>query len=143
MSTFFIFILKYALATARQILEFGVRMISFFFYLGFLSRRFTNHRTAGEGGGHFFNSSLPLPPASQTLRHQPGDYCRELTSTHSQQSGSSREPLVSERKSLTTKLREQVQRRVLKALADETMDSHSCIYLSLNYHSAFFFFVKT
>ena len=27
------------------------------------------HRTAGEGGGHFFNSSLPLPPASQTLRH--------------------------------------------------------------------------
>ena len=27
-----------------------------------------NHRTAGEGGGHFFNSSLP--PPSQTLRHQ-------------------------------------------------------------------------
>ena len=41
----------------------------FFFYLGFLSRPFTNHRTAGEGGGHFFNSSLPLLPASQTLRH--------------------------------------------------------------------------
>ena len=41
----------------------------FFFYLGFLSRTFTNHRTAREGGGHFFNSSLPLPPASQTLRH--------------------------------------------------------------------------
>ena len=41
----------------------------FFFYLSFLSRTFTNHRTAGEGGGHFFNSSLPLPPASQTLRH--------------------------------------------------------------------------
>ena len=40
---------------------------SFFFYLGFLSRKFTNHRTAGEGGGHFFNSSPPLPPASQTL----------------------------------------------------------------------------
>ena len=37
----------------------------FFFYLGFLSRTFTNHRTAGEVGGHFFNSSLPLPPASQ------------------------------------------------------------------------------
>ena len=36
----------------------------FFFYLGFLSRTFTNHRTAGEGGGHFFNSSLPLSPAS-------------------------------------------------------------------------------
>ena len=29
----------------------------------------TNHRTAGEGGGHFFKSALPLPPASQTLRH--------------------------------------------------------------------------
>ena len=25
-------------------------------------------------------SSLPLPPASQTLRPSPGDYCRELTS---------------------------------------------------------------
>ena len=37
-----------------------------FFYLGFLSRIFTNHRTAGEGGGHFFNSSLPLSPASLT-----------------------------------------------------------------------------
>ena len=42
---------------------------AFFFYLGFLSQSFTNHRTAGEGGGHFFNSSLPLPHASQTLRH--------------------------------------------------------------------------
>ena len=31
----------------------------FFFYLGFLSRTFTNHRTAREGGGHFFSSSLP------------------------------------------------------------------------------------
>ena len=43
---------------------------SFFFYLGFLSRTFMNHKTAGEGGGHFFNSSLPLPTASQTLRHK-------------------------------------------------------------------------
>ena len=42
----------------------------FFFYCqGFFSRPFTNHRIAGEGGGHFCNSSLPLPPASQTLRH--------------------------------------------------------------------------
>ena len=41
----------------------------FFFYLGFLSRTFTIHGTAGEGGGYLFNSSLPLPPASQTLRH--------------------------------------------------------------------------
>ena len=41
----------------------------FFFYLGFLSRTFTIHGTAGEGGGYLLNSSLPLPPASQTLRH--------------------------------------------------------------------------
>ena len=41
----------------------------FFFYLGFLSRTFTIHGTAGEGGGYLFNSSLPLPPASQTLGH--------------------------------------------------------------------------
>ena len=41
----------------------------FFFYLGFLSRTFTIHKTAGEGGGYLFNSPLPLPPVSQTLRH--------------------------------------------------------------------------
>ena len=63
----------------------------FFFYLGFLSQPFMKHRTAGEGGGHFFNSSLLLPPASQTLRHYPGDYYRELTSAHRQQPDSNRE----------------------------------------------------
>ena len=36
---------------------FPFRTNLFFFYLGFLSRIFMNHRTAGEGGGHFFNSS--------------------------------------------------------------------------------------
>ena len=40
-----------------------------FFFLGFLSQILTIHRTAGEGGGYIFNSSLPLPPTSQTLRH--------------------------------------------------------------------------
>ena len=40
-----------------------------YFYLGFLSRTVTIHRTAGEGGGYFFESSLPLSPASQILRH--------------------------------------------------------------------------
>ena len=54
----------------------------FFSNLGFLSRTFTNDRTAGEGGGHFFNSALPLPPTSQALRHSPRDYWRELTSAH-------------------------------------------------------------
>ena len=72
--------------------------------MGFLSKPFTNQKTAGEGGGHFFNSSLPLPPASQTFRHYPGNYCRELTSVHRQQPDSNREPLVSECKLLTTKL---------------------------------------
>ena len=56
--------------------------IYMFFYEGFFSRTFTNRRTAGEREGHFFNSSLPLPPTSQTLRHYPGDYCRELTSAY-------------------------------------------------------------
>ena len=31
------------------------------------------------------NSSLPLSPASQTLRHESGDYCRKLTSAHTAQ----------------------------------------------------------
>ena len=41
----------------------------FFFYMGFLSRTFTIYETAGKGGGYLFNSSLQLPPASETLRH--------------------------------------------------------------------------
>ena len=36
----------------------------FFLYLDFLSQPFTNHGIADEGGGYFFNSSLPLPHAS-------------------------------------------------------------------------------
>ena len=48
----------------------GMLLLYFlFFYQGFFSRTLTNHMTAEEGGGHFFNSSLPIPPASQTLRH--------------------------------------------------------------------------
>ena len=79
-------------------------MLIFFFSLGFLLRAFTNHQTAGKGGGHVFNSSLPFPPTSQTSRHQQGNYFRQLTSAHSQQPDPSRELLVSERRSLTTKL---------------------------------------
>ena len=60
----------------------------FFLYLGFLLRTFTNHRTAEEGGGYFFNSSLQLHPLHRHL-----DISRDW------------EPLVSERKPLTTKLR--------------------------------------
>ena len=40
-----------------------------FFYVGFLSRTFMNHRTAGEGAGHFINSSLSHRSASQALRY--------------------------------------------------------------------------
>ena len=39
-----------------------------FFYVGFLSPALMIHRAVGEGGGYFFNSSVPLPSASQTLR---------------------------------------------------------------------------
>ena len=54
-------------ASARLIMIGKFWVYIFFFYLGFLSRTFTNHRTAGEGGGHFFNSSLPLPPVHRHL----------------------------------------------------------------------------
>ena len=37
------------------------------FVLGFLSRTFSIYRTAEEGERYLFNSSLPLPPAAQTL----------------------------------------------------------------------------
>ena len=80
------------------------RVIIIFFYLGFFSLKFTIHRTAEEGGGYFFNPSLPFSPASQTLRYWQGKYCRKLTSAQNQQPDSSREPLVPERKPLTTKL---------------------------------------
>ena len=37
--------------------------------LGFISRTFTIHRTAGEEGGYFVKCSLPLLSALQTLSH--------------------------------------------------------------------------
>ena len=42
--------------------------IFIYFYLGFPSRTFTIHRTAGKGRYYLFNYSLPLPPTSQALR---------------------------------------------------------------------------
>ena len=99
--------------------------LAFSFYLGFLSQPFTKHMTAGEGGEHFFNSSLPLSPASQTLKHQPGDYCRELNSAHCQQPDSNQQPLVSERKSLTIKL------RALQVFADFSLSSIFSYYFTL------------
>ena len=60
----------------------GMSRNLFFSIRVFLPGPLTNHRTAGEGGMLFFNSSPPLPMASQTLRHKPSDYCRQLSSTH-------------------------------------------------------------
>ena len=44
-------------------------IIFFFYYLGFLSRTFKIHRTAGDGEGYLCNSALTLPSASQALRY--------------------------------------------------------------------------
>ena len=46
--------------------------LQLFFYLGFILRTFAIHRKARKTGGYLFNSSLLLPPALQTLRHEPG-----------------------------------------------------------------------
>ena len=55
-------------------------------------------------GVHFFISSLPLPPNSKAFRHQPEDHCSEVIFALSQLPDSIGDSLVSERKSLTTKL---------------------------------------
>ena len=76
-----------------------------FFVSGSFFTNIPDSWALGEGRGYFFNSSLPPPSASQTVRHQLGDYDRELTSAYSQESGSDRKPLTFRNKSLTTKLR--------------------------------------
>ena len=65
-----------------------------FFYLAFLSRIFTIHRTVGEEGGYLLISFLPLPPSSQTFRYQLSYCCTEFTSGHNWQLESNMEPLV-------------------------------------------------
>ena len=53
-----------------EITAFKYGSIFFFFYLSRFSFTTIHElQTAGEGGGHFFNSSLSLAPALQTLRH--------------------------------------------------------------------------
>ena len=76
----------------------------FFFYVGFLSHTFTNHRTVGKEKGISFTPDYHLHPFHRHLDISWGDYCRELTSAHSHQPDSNRKPLVFKRKSLTTKL---------------------------------------
>ena len=72
-----------------------------FFFVDFLSRTFTIHSTAGEGGGHFVISSLPFHSPRRHL-----DVSQAITgrSSHSWLLDSSRKTLISERKSQTTKL---------------------------------------
>ena len=63
-----IFFVKHIIVVV--VVVFVVVVVVVVFYLGFLSRTtLMVHRTAGEGGGYSFKSSLPLPPTSQTLRH--------------------------------------------------------------------------
>ena len=51
---------------AATSLTFYSSVCVFFFFLGFLSRTFTFHRTAGKGEGYLLNSSVLPPPASWT-----------------------------------------------------------------------------
>ena len=76
----------------------------FFFCLGFFPQPILNHRTADEGGGHFFNYSLPLPTTLHTVTYQLWNYFRALTSANSQRPVSNQELQVSELKPLTTEL---------------------------------------
>ena len=71
---FWLFVHKFLVGLPRRLpmlrsYHLWMNLSIYIFYLGFLSRTFSNHRAAGEGGGHFFNSSLPLPPTSRALRH--------------------------------------------------------------------------
>ena len=58
-------------STLTLVVNFKLCLFSriFFLFLDFFLRTFTNHWATGEGRGYFFNSSLPLPPASQAFRH--------------------------------------------------------------------------
>ena len=54
----------------------SICFIYFFLYGFFFSQKFVIHRTTGEGGGYFYNSSLLFPPTSQTPIHLQVDYRR-------------------------------------------------------------------
>ena len=57
---------KYADGYAATSLTLHSSVCVFFFFLGFLSRTFTFHRTAGKGESYLCNSFVLLPPASRT-----------------------------------------------------------------------------
>ena len=78
--------------------------IYLFSYLGFLSQRFTNHRTAEEGEGISLTPHYHFHPLDRHL-----DINQEITVERSPlniagNQTRNQEPLISERKSLTTKL---------------------------------------
>ena len=76
----------------------------YFFYLGFCSRTFTNHRTAGEGEGISLTPHYHFHPLHRHL-----DISRAITAEssplHIASNRTRTRNLISECKSLTTKLR--------------------------------------
>ena len=98
---------KFAGALATLLHTKATQFYNFFFSILVLCNkhsRFTGQQEKGKARGYLFNCSLQLPPTSQTLKHLPGDYCRDLTSALSQRPSSNQETLVSESKSLTTRI---------------------------------------
>ena len=99
----------------------------FFFLSGFSLANIQDYRIAPEGGRYLLISFLPLPLASQTLRHQLSCCCRELTSVHSWQSESNMDPLLHALSTLA--LVAAVFRRMLKTRV--TLGNISCVLLNL------------
>ena len=78
----------------------------YFFSIGvFFHEHSRSTGQQGKGEGIYLTPLYHLQPLHRHLDISRANYCRELTSAHSWQPDSSREPLFSERKSLTTKLR--------------------------------------
>ena len=125
---------EFVFLSSNMVFKFQMCIGGFFFYLDFLSVTLAIQRAAGKVGGYFFNSSLPLPFASQTFRYQRDNYCRQLTSAYSQQPDSNWEPLFSEHKSLIAKLRDFSMKCVVKmfvvTLCHLVATKRSCVYLN-------------
>ena len=119
-------LINITLQTSYNIVRFFMLncFIFFFFLSGFSFTTIHESRNcrAEEGGGHFFNSSLPLSPASQTVRNQAGDYCRELNCAYRLQPDSNRKPLVTKHKSLTTKLHDNIVSRKFTDTFSQNME---------------------
>ena len=90
------------MALTFQTGSFKKRMFHIAFYLGFLSRAFMKHRTAGKEGNISLTTLYHFHPL-----HKDSDIRLAITAesspltAHSQLPDSNRKPLASERKSLT------------------------------------------